>query len=86
MKILTHKKFEKAFKCLPSKLQNKFYQQLAIFQNNKDVKKLRNHSLVGRYLGYRNMDLTGDWRIIFEELDNETIKLINIGTHSELYG
>jgi len=32
------------------------------------------------------MDLTGDWRIIFEELDNETIKLINIGTHSELYG
>ncbi|MBI3459262.1 type II toxin-antitoxin system mRNA interferase toxin, RelE/StbE family [Candidatus Azambacteria bacterium] len=86
MKTVTHKKFEKVFKQIPQKIQNKFYQQLRIFQCNKYDQRLRNHSLVGRYLGYRSMDIIGDWRIIFKEIDNETIKLVNIGTHSELYG
>lgn len=86
MKFLTHKKFDKAFKKMQPKLQAKFYQVLEIYSRNKIDRQLNNHVLTGRYLGYRSIDLTGDWRIIFEEVDNETIKLVNIGTHSQLYG
>ncbi len=68
------------------KLQAKFYYQLALFQRNKTDKQLNNHALTGEYLGYRSFDVTGDIRTIFEEIDVETIKLVNIGTHSQLYG
>lgn len=68
------------------KLQEKFYAILGIYLKNKTDRQLNNHTLTGKYLGYRSMDVTGDWRIIFEEIDDETIKLVNIGTHSQLYG
>lgn len=86
MKILTHKKFDKAFKKMPAKLQEKSFKQLEIFQRDTTNKRLRNHALTGKYLGYRSIDIDGDWRVIFEEIDGETIKLVNIGTHSQLYG
>jgi len=86
MKIFTHRKFEKAFQKMPTKLQDRFYQVTALYAENKDHKQLNNHPLIGKFSGYRSLNLTGDWRIIFEEIDSETIKLVNIGTHSQLYG
>ena len=86
MKILARRKFHKAFKKIPGKLQEKFYEQLAILQKNITDKRLNNHALTGKYLGYRSFNVAGDWRVIFEETDNETIELVNIGTHSQLYG
>lgn len=86
MRFLTHKKFDKAFKKMHPKLQAKFYAVLELYSKSKTDRQLNNHTLTGKYLGYRSIDLTGDWRIIFEEIDDETIKLVNIGTHSQLYG
>jgi len=86
MRILTHKRFEKAFKKMPPNLQTKFYEILETFQCNKTNQLLNNHVLIGKYLGYRSIDLTGDYRILFEEIDIETIKLVNIGTNPQLYG
>jgi len=86
MRIITHKKFDKAFKKLQPKIQKKFYRQLALFTRGKTDKQLNNHALTGKYLGYRSFDVTGDVRTVFEEVDREAILLVNIGTHSELYG
>jgi addiction module RelE/StbE family toxin len=86
MIILTHKKFDRAFKKIPVKIRVKFYQQVEVFQNNSTDKKLNNHALLGEYLGYRSIDISGDIRVIFKEVDINTVRFINIGTHSQLYG
>jgi len=86
MKFFTHRKFDKAFKHLSAKQKEKFYKQIEIFSQNKSDKRLNNHSLTGKYLGYRSMNVTSDLRVFFEEINSETIKLVNIGTHSQLYG
>ena len=86
MKILTHPKFDKAFKDLSPGRKEKFYEQIKIFLEDAADNRLHNHSLTGRYLGYRSINITGDLRIIFEEINSETVKFVNIGTHSQLYG
>ena len=67
-------------------MQRKFYEALELYRENRHDSRLRSHALVGRFLGYRSMDITGDCRVIFEEVDDETIHMVNIGTHSQLYG
>ena len=86
MRILTHRVFDKTLKRLPIKLKEKVHEQVEIFLENAFDQRLNNHTLNGKYLGYRSIDITGDWRIIFEEVDSETVKFVNIGTHSQLYG
>ncbi|MDQ7009278.1 MAG: hypothetical protein Q9M94_03225 [Candidatus Gracilibacteria bacterium] len=49
---------------------------------------LNNHSLNGKYLGLRSIDITGDFRAIFREFPNgkyEFVDFIDIGTHAQLY-
>lgn len=86
MKFVKHRLFEKSFKKLPSEIKMKFQEQLEIFSVCSTDKRLDNHALHGKYLGYRSIKLTGDWRIIFKEIDKDIILLVNIGTHSQLYG
>lgn len=86
MKILTHRTFDRAFRKLQPKLQGKLYQTLKLYAEDKTDERLYNHALTGAYFGYRSINLTGDYRIIFEEIDSETIRLVNVGTHSQLYG
>ena len=86
MKILTNKRFDKAFKKMTFKLRTKFYQQIELFQSNPTDQQLNNHALSGRYFGYRSIDVSGNVRAIFKETDIDTVRFINIGTHSQLYG
>lgn len=86
MIILVHKKFKKSLKKLPAKIRGKFYDKIHIFQHNPLDKRLDNHALVGKYSRYRSIAITGDYRVIFEEIDSEKIELEDIGTHSQLYG
>jgi mRNA-degrading endonuclease YafQ of YafQ-DinJ toxin-antitoxin module len=50
---------------------------------------LNNHPLTSDRTGQRTINVTGDWRIIFKELSDgkyELVELVDIGTHSQLYG
>jgi len=86
MKVLTHKKFNKAFKKAPESLRKIFARKIDLLKNNPIDSQLNNHALTGEYLGCRSIDINGDWRVIYEQLDKETIRLLIIGTHSQLYG
>jgi addiction module RelE/StbE family toxin len=86
MNVLTHRTFDKVFEKLHPKVQNKCYEVLETYARNKHDTLLHNHALVGRFLGYGSINVSGDYRIIFEAVDDETIHLVNIGTHSQLYG
>jgi mRNA-degrading endonuclease YafQ of YafQ-DinJ toxin-antitoxin module len=54
MKILTHKKFDKAFNKIPTRIQVKFYECIGIFLNDQSDKRLRNHALSGNFKDFRN--------------------------------
>jgi addiction module RelE/StbE family toxin len=57
-----------------------------VFLNCPNHPILKNHYLIGQLKGYRSININGDWRAIFEELDNSQIAyFVAIGTHSQLY-
>lgn len=86
MKVLTHRTFNKTFKKVPAPIKKKYLECSALFEKNPTDKRLNNHALTGEYLGYRSINIGSDWRIIFKELDSQTVVFVTIGTHSQLYG
>jgi addiction module RelE/StbE family toxin len=86
MQIEYSKKFIKEFKKCPSNVKENFKKRLDIFIDNQYHPLLNNHPLVGQLKNYRSININGDWRAIFEELEGgKFIYFIAIGTHSQLY-
>jgi addiction module RelE/StbE family toxin len=86
MQIEYSKKFIKEFKKCPDKIKTNFKTRLAIFINDQYHSLLNNHPLSGELKKYRSINISGDWRAIFEELNGGQIAyFVAIGTHSQLY-
>ena len=86
--IVYHKRFRKSFEKLPNLIKSKAITIIEIFQHNPFEKQLRNHKLHKEFEGFRSIDVTGDYRIIFRELSNnmyELVELVDVGTHAQLY-
>lgn len=77
--------FKKMFKKLPVGLQDKFEERLFLFIQDTHHPLLHNHSLDGEWIGCRSINITGDFRAVFEEIAREHCEFVAIGTHSELY-
>lgn len=87
MRIDYSRRFLKDIKKAPKKIRLAFAARLGLFVANKFHPLLSNHALGGKYMGCRSINITGDYRVIFEEYDNgKTAYFITIGTHSQLYG
>lgn len=84
MDVFISRKFDKMFIKCPQEIKNKFIEKLKIFKNNKFNPLLNNHSLSGKLKGLRSINVSGDYRAIFEE-KSENIIFVAIGNHSELY-
>ncbi|OGE73593.1 MAG: hypothetical protein A3I07_01020 [Candidatus Doudnabacteria bacterium RIFCSPLOWO2_02_FULL_42_9] len=85
MRIIYHRIFKKKFKKLPSGIQTAFAHRQALFKVNKMHPLLNNHDVSKVYTGCRSINITGDYRAIFQD-EGEIVIFITIGTHSELYG
>lgn len=85
MIIVYHKDFTKNFKKLSPKLKEKFKDRLTLFETDEFDPVLNNHSLKGKYLGYRSINVSGDMRAIFKR-DVDSALFVAIGSHSNLYG
>jgi len=86
MRIDYSKKFIKQLKKAPISVKNNFQKRLQTFSKNKKDPVLNNHKLKGKLKGFRSINITGDYRAIFKELDNgDLIFFFMLGTHSELY-
>lgn len=86
MRITYHKKFTKAFTKLPPVVQKKFYERLRLFALNPVHPILHNHKVDAAYPNWRSINITGDYRALYEPQDASHIEFMKIGTHSELYG
>ena len=61
---------------------------LELFRDDRHKPTLRNHSLKGKFSGYRSVDVTENWRAIFGEdrtSGHLTITFRQLGTHAQLY-
>ena len=88
MRIIWDSSFKKSYKKKISNsnlLKNSFWNSLDIFNKNPFDKKLRTHKLSGELKGNWAFSINYSYRIVFEFIDENTILLIDIGTHDEVY-
>ena len=87
MKIEYHKSFQKAFKQLDRKTQDKVIERIKVFQGDANYSLLKNHPLKGSMKGKRAISVTGSIRIIFEEFEDYTfVLMLDVGGHPQVYG
>lgn len=80
--------FIKTLKKLDVRIRKSFKQKITIFAQDPNNPELSNHPLTKKYLGYRSIDITNDYRALYIEKieENTTIAyFIAIGTHEQLY-
>ena len=85
MRIVFQKSFEKQYKKLPKKIKQKVQERNILLGKDPYNPVLNNHSLHGKYVGYRSISVTGNLRIIYKFLGKNTVLFVEIGTHSDLY-
>ncbi|MDO8625911.1 MAG: type II toxin-antitoxin system mRNA interferase toxin, RelE/StbE family [Candidatus Magasanikbacteria bacterium] len=86
MRIEYSRRFLKEYDKAPSGIQAAFKKRVRLFLTEKFHPLLRNHPLTGQYRGCRSINVTGDWRAIFEEHSGRAMVYFRmIGTHSQLY-
>ena len=85
MEIIFTNSFKSKFDKLPKKIQEKFENRLEIFIKKPTHPLLKTHSLKGNLLGLRAFSVTGNYRVLYRMINPLTAKLIDIGTHNQVY-
>ena len=86
MRVLYHKRFLKTFPKLPGKIQGKFFERLELFQREPFHPLLNNHCVEPAYPNLRSINITGDYRALYEVQKDGSVVFMKIGTHADLYG
>ncbi len=85
MQIIFRKSFQKDFAKCAAKIQSQTEERVALFISDRFNPLLNYHALRGDYVNCYSINVTADFRIIFH-VDSDTMHLMRIGTHSQLYG
>jgi len=85
MIVISSRNFEKEMAKLPLKVKLALRERLEIFMVRPFAPILNNHQLHGSLKNYRSINISGDYRLFYEAVDDDTIRLMRVGTHSELY-
>jgi addiction module RelE/StbE family toxin len=86
MNIIFQTHLKKKVVRLPKKVRRALGERLELFKSNPFNPILNNHMLHGKYEGYRSINITGDYRLIFEVISSDAIAVIDFDTHHSLYG
>ena len=78
--------FKKQYKKLNKDLVAKIAERLKFFETDEFSPILNNHKLAHDYEGFRSINITGDWRIIYRKEGNDIVLLHRVGTHHQLFG
>lgn len=85
MRVKFARSFFKKLDKSPEKIQERFEERLSIFVENAFAIELNNHSLKGDLSDRRSINITGDWRAIYKNVEEDSVCFMDIGTHSQLY-
>ncbi|MEY4747042.1 MAG: hypothetical protein RLZZ416_91 [Candidatus Parcubacteria bacterium] len=86
MQAFESTQFIKKRKKLPTKVFNAMKERFLLFTKDPQNPVLNNHRLHGKRKHQRSINITGDWRLVFEQVDGNTVRLLDIDTHANLYG
>ena len=85
MNVFFHRRFDKMASKLPPKVKQKMIERITLFSEDPLNEVLRRHALYTPYKGSYSIDITGDYRAVYELIDDQTALFTHIGTHSQLY-
>ena len=80
-----HRRFIKQYRKASVTTRKKCDERLLLFEKELFHPQLDNHPLKGKYIGYRSINITGNWRAVYRPLDDTTAYFVYLGTHSQLY-
>ena len=86
MQYILSKRFEKDFAKLMPTTKKKAIATLERFIKDPQNPTLRNHGLSGKWKGHFSINVTGDTRAIYFVIEDDMVRFVAIGSHSELYG
>ena len=85
MNVVFHKNFDKMASKLSPKIRHKIVERIIQFSEDPLSPNLRNHAIQTPYKGSYSINITGDYRAIYQLVDDRTALFTHIGTHSQLY-
>jgi len=88
MRIEIHPHFRKSYKkrvSHNSKLINQTQQRIQLFKQDSRNPVLNDHGLTGSKRHLRAFSVTGNWRILYYPVGDDTVVLFDIGTHNQVY-
>ncbi|OGC82815.1 MAG: hypothetical protein A2788_01325 [Candidatus Abawacabacteria bacterium RIFCSPHIGHO2_01_FULL_46_8] len=85
MQVHFSRNFKKSFQKLQPRIQQQFAKRLDLFIQEPNHPQLQNHPLKGHMIGYRAFAVSGDYHVIYQIIDAKSIKLVDIGRHSQVY-
>ena len=85
MKVSYHKNFAKSYKKLSPKIKEQFKKRLQLFLENPFHPVLNNHALHGEWRNFRSINISGNFRAIYKQLDDYVFEFVIIDTHGNLY-
>jgi addiction module RelE/StbE family toxin len=86
MEVTPSKSFQKQYHKLQPKIRSKVRERITLFTQNPFDSALENHPLTGKYVGCRSINITGDFRLVYQQIEPGIAKLLIVGNHHELYG
>lgn len=90
VKIITTSSFKRNLKRFKkkhydlSRLESIIHSLIA--NNTNDLKHHKDHALVGKYKGFRELHIEPDWLLVYRfENNNLELLLVDTGTHDDLF-
>lgn len=77
--------FLKSAKKLPNQQREKLAELLEYLKENPFYPNLHSKPLTGRLTGFYSFRITRDWRVIFQFISPEKIKLVAVGHRQDIY-
>lgn len=88
VKILYSRTFLKHFKkriVRNQKLSSEFDKRIILFSEDKNYPVLKNHRLSGIKSHLRSFSITGDIRVLYQQISDGEVILIDIGSRNQVY-
>ena len=86
MEIARHPQFEKKLSRLSKPIRRAVAERTALFLSDSRHPLLNDHALTGERQGQRSLNITGDWRLIYEPITTDIVLFVDVDTHHNLYG
>lgn len=86
MKIVYDPVFIDTLKKVNVRIRKSSKQRILLFFKDPQNLQLYNHALREKYVGYRSIDITEDYRAIYKERQEGIAYFTELGTHEQLYG